>query len=208
MPVLSPGQRECTARENNDKQSINTAELERRHSAFYPPRRTQTSVSWWCLKPESSRWQRKDNRHPHHRGSNTDTQNTETMDLRHKTHVSTSWRVAPPVQGATPRLNMAIVQFNTGDENLQGGGGEQWGGERALIILVSCFWLERPIPIIRPDGLLVVLWGFCFVQGRLKDFRNDDAVVMLRFPRLPILKCVKRIYTERSINMQCHFAHQ
>lgn len=46
--------------------------------------------------------------------------NTETMELRHRTHVSTSCRVAPPVQGPTPRLNMAIVQLNTGDENLQG----------------------------------------------------------------------------------------
>lgn len=41
------------------------------------------------------------------------------MGLQHKTHVSTSCRVATPVQGPTPRLNMAIVQFNTGDENLQ-----------------------------------------------------------------------------------------
>lgn len=50
------------------------------------------------------------------------------MGLQHKTHVSTSCRVATPVQGPTPRLNMAIVQFNTGDENLQGGG-EEWGGK-------------------------------------------------------------------------------
>lgn len=55
--------------------------------------------------------------------SNTD-MNTDTMDLQYKTHVSTSCRVAPPVQGPTPRLNMAIVQLNTGDENLRGGGEE------------------------------------------------------------------------------------
>lgn len=51
------------------------------------------------------------------------------MDLQHMTHVSTSCRVASPVQGPTPRLNMAIVQFNTGDENLQGQGVRNEVGE-------------------------------------------------------------------------------
>lgn len=51
------------------------------------------------------------------------------MDLQHKTHVSTSCWVASPVQGPTPRLNMAIVQFNTGDENLQGRGVRNEVGE-------------------------------------------------------------------------------
>lgn len=69
--------------------------------------------------------------------------NTETMDWQHKTHVSTSCWVASPVQGATPRLNMAIVQFNTGDENLQGW---RWGmrWDRAwayLTCLNDLFWL-------------------------------------------------------------------
>lgn len=88
----------------------------------------------------SWRWpQRRDDRRHTTEEEATPTQNTQTMEMRHRTHVSTSRRVAPPVQGATPRLNMAIVQFNTGDENLQGGGGEQWGGgeaegERAWII--------------------------------------------------------------------------
>lgn len=50
----------------------------------------------------------------------TATTDIRTMDLQHETHVSTSRRVASPVQGPTPRFNMAIVQLNIGDENLQG----------------------------------------------------------------------------------------
>lgn len=68
--------------------------------------------------------------------------NTETMDLRHRTHVSTSCRVAPPVQGPTPRLNMAIVQFNIGDENLRAEArsevGEGLGFLALHFINVSC----------------------------------------------------------------------
>lgn len=49
------------------------------------------------------------------------TNKTLTLTLRrvcgNKTQVYSSFLVAPPVQ---PRLNMAIVQLNTGDENLQG----------------------------------------------------------------------------------------
>lgn len=86
--------------------------------------------------------QREDSRH-HDTAEAKATQNTETMDLRHKTHVSTSRRVAPPVQGATPRLNMAIVQFNTGDENLQGVEVSSEAGE------------ELNYPVLKPPELLL-----------------------------------------------------
>lgn len=78
--------------------------------------------------------------------------NTETMELQHRTHVSTSCRVAPPVQGPTPRLNMAIVQLNTGDENLQG---RRWGMRREK---AQAFLAWRFIFSLKTSCLYTLSW--------------------------------------------------